>query len=81
MRVLKSIEVVKVIQLKGPSGGYVGTILDHEGSSGHRLECLDDGSVIITHPQSPWQKVIPPGAIVAYEWHVSEDAKPLAKAK
>ena len=80
MKILKSIEVVKTMQLKGPAGGFVGSIIPHEGSSGHQLEALADGSVQITHPKSPWVKVVPPGAIVAYEWHVTEDAKPLAKA-
>ena len=47
--ILKAIEVVKQVQLKGPSGGYVGNIINHQGSSGHELRRVENGNVIVAY--------------------------------
>lgn len=79
--ILKAIEVVKQVQLKGPSGGYVGNIINHQGSSGHELRRVENGNVIVTHPGTKWLKEIQASAIVAYDWYDEAEVKPQAKAK
>lgn len=78
---LKAIEVVKQVQLKGPQGGFVGNIINHQGTSGHELERAENGNVIVRHPGAKWVKEIQASAIVAYDWYDDAEVKPAAKAK
>ena len=81
MQVLKGVRLIKEIQLPGGSDVQITTTLYNPSASGHTLEWLPSGNVIVRHPRSAKFLEILASAIIAYEWADVVAEKPVADAK